>query len=130
MLILTLRTDQPEAEISLYDDERQLAYRSWQAHRQLAETIHGVIKDMLDGQDKSLNDLQGLAIYKGPGSFTGLRIGFSVANAWADSLEIPIVSETGNQWVKKSLQRLTAGQDERLALPDYGSEPKTTTQKK
>ncbi len=48
MIILTIRTDKPEAEIGLYDGEQQLAYEMWSAHRQLAETIHTKIKELLD----------------------------------------------------------------------------------
>jgi hypothetical protein len=40
MLIITLRTDKPDAEIGLFDSSRQLDYYTWQAHRQLAETLH------------------------------------------------------------------------------------------
>jgi hypothetical protein len=46
MIILTIRTDKPEAEIGLYDDEKQIIYETWQAHRQLAETIHLKIKEL------------------------------------------------------------------------------------
>ena len=36
MLILAIRTEKPEAEIGLFDDEKKLAYETWEAHRQLA----------------------------------------------------------------------------------------------
>ena len=74
MIILTIRTDNPEAEIGLYENEKQLAYKTWQAHRSLAETIHIKIKELLNEANKSLDDIEGIACFKGPGSFTGLRI--------------------------------------------------------
>jgi hypothetical protein len=46
MITLTVRTDKPEAEVGLYKDNEQLAYISWQAHRELAETLHGKIRDL------------------------------------------------------------------------------------
>src|ERR1700690_3954414 len=98
MLILTIKTDQPDAELALYDGEKQLTSLTWPAHRQLAETIHQQIRQVLTEQNKTLQDLQGLAVFAGPGSFTGLRIGISVANALADSLQIPIVSGHGESW--------------------------------
>ncbi len=130
MLIITLRTDKPDAEIGLYDDYKQLAYLSWQAHRKLAETLHFKIKQILDDQKKSFSDLEGIVIYKGPGSFTGLRIGFSVANALADSLQIPIDSQTNDNWIEAAIANLKAGKNETLALPDYGADPRVTTAKK
>src|SRR5664279_4404863 len=99
MIIFTLRTDKPEAEIGLYDNQERLAYCIWPAHRQLAETIHQKIKDLLKVNNKTLNDIESIAVYKGPGSFTGLRIGLSVANALAAALEIPIVASSGEGWL-------------------------------
>jgi tRNA A37 threonylcarbamoyladenosine modification protein TsaB len=83
MIILTLRTDKTEAEIGLYDNEKQLAYEIWYAHRELAETIHKKLAEILDKASKELNDIGGVVCFKGPGSFTGLRIGLTVGNALA-----------------------------------------------
>ncbi|MEK7594385.1 MAG: tRNA (adenosine(37)-N6)-threonylcarbamoyltransferase complex dimerization subunit type 1 TsaB [Patescibacteria group bacterium] len=129
MLILTLRTDKSDAEVGIFDDETELAYTIWQAHRELAETIHSKIQEALSGQHKGLNDLQAIVIYKGPGSFTGLRIGITVANTFADSLGIPIVSESQEPWQKSGIIRLQKGENEVVALPEYGALPKTTTPK-
>jgi tRNA threonylcarbamoyladenosine biosynthesis protein TsaB len=130
MLILTIRTDKPESELGLFDGTSKLAYSTWPAHRQLAETIHLKIKELLESHEKGLKDLKGIAVYKGPGSFTGLRIGISVANTLADSLDIPIVSETGGGWLPAACGRLTKGEDENLILPEYGAEPRTTKPRK
>lgn len=130
MLTLTIRTDKPEAELGLFDGAAKLAYSKWPAHRQLAETIHYKIKELLESQARGLGDLNAVAVFKGPGSFTGLRIGISVANTLADSLGLPIVSETGDDWTEKACRRLENGDDERIALPEYGAEPKTTKPRK
>lgn len=130
MLILTIRTDKPEAEIGVYENLTQLACYSWEAHRQLAETIHVKLKEMLADKDKQLTDIEGLLFFKGPGSFTGLRIGASVANALADSLNIAIVAKNGDEWIEKGLKALLVGGNDKIALPEYGSEPRTTIQKK
>ena len=130
MLILTIRTDKPEAELGLFDGGTKLAYSVWPAHRQLAETIHMKIKELLESQGYGLKDLEGIAAFKGPGSFTGLRIGLSVANTLADSLGLPIVSETGKRWVYTACERLVGGENERIILPEYGAEPHITKPRK
>ncbi len=130
MIILTLRTDKPEAEIGLFDDTKQLAYVPWQAHRELAETVHIKIKAILNDNKIELNQMQGVLVYKGPGSFTGLRIGITVANALAGSLNIPIVSETGEAWFKNGINRLLSGENEQTVQPEYGAPPHITQQKK
>jgi tRNA threonylcarbamoyladenosine biosynthesis protein TsaB len=130
MLIVTIRTDKPEAELGLFDGDKELAYVSWQAHRQLAETIHTQLETMLAGQRKQLQEIEAVCVYKGPGSFTGLRIGASVANALADALTAPIVGESEEDWLQRGLQRLKAGDSDKVVVPLYGSAPHITAQKK
>lgn len=130
MLILTIRTDKPEAELGLYQDDRQLSYYTWQAHRQLAETIHSVIGTELSKVDQNFSDIAAIVVYKGPGSFTGLRIGLTVANTLADGRGIPIVGTTGDDWQTSGLSRLQNGENEQQVLPEYGALPHITAPKK
>jgi tRNA threonylcarbamoyladenosine biosynthesis protein TsaB len=130
MLILTIRTDKPEAELGLYEDDQQLAYLSWQAHRELAETIHFKIDELLGSQKASLPVIGGVVVFQGPGSFTGLRIGLSVANALAYGLAIPIAAAQGEGWVQTGLNRLREGKNDTITLPEYGAPPNITMPKK
>lgn len=129
MLILTLRTDKPEAEIGLYEDTQQLAYETWHAHRQLAETLHARIEALLKAKGKLLEDIDGIVAYQGPGSFTGLRIGLSVANALSYSLGAPVVAYGGN-WIEEGIGVLRSGKNGQIALPDYGGDVHITPSRK
>jgi tRNA threonylcarbamoyladenosine biosynthesis protein TsaB len=130
MLILTIRTDNPEAEIGLYQDTKQLGYYKWQAHRELAETLHTQLKQLLQKSVKDWPDVGGLVVYQGPGSFTGLRIGLSIANALAYGLDIPIVAKMGDGWLLDGTKALLAGKSDLVALPEYGAPVHITQQKK
>lgn len=130
MLILTIRTDKPEAELGLYDDQQQIAYDTWEAHRQLAETLHTHIAELLAGHKHGLSDLEGLVVFKGPGSFTGLRIGITVADALAYGLKIPIVASEHDDWIAAGIQRLLDGENQEIAMPEYGALPNITLPKK
>jgi len=130
MLILTIRTDKPEAEIGLYDDSAQLQYVTWQAHRKLAETIHLQIRQLLKTENKALEDIEGIVVFQGPGSFTGLRIGITVANALSDSLGAPIVGSFTEKWLKDGITSIVAGQNDKIIMPEYGQAPHITLQKK
>jgi tRNA threonylcarbamoyladenosine biosynthesis protein TsaB len=130
VIILTLRTDKPESEIGLYDDETQLIYEVWQAHRQLAETIHIKIKEVLNEASKDLGEIQGVICFKGPGSFTGLRIGLSAGNALAYALNIPIIARQDPKWLEAGIKDLLSGKNDSIAIPEYGTEAKTTKQLK
>ena len=106
MLALSLRTDQPQAELGLFDGNKQLAYVTWQAHLELAETIHKKLFDMLKTTGQSIEQVGGIICFQGPGSYTGLRIGLIVGNALSYSLKIPIVATRGKDWIKNGLDRL------------------------
>lgn len=126
MIILTIRTDKPEAEIGLYDDDQQIGYVSWEGHRRLAETIHETIDSLCSDHELSYSQIQGIVCYKGPGSFTGLRIGLTVGNALAYGLSIPVVASAGNEWREDGIHRLRSGDNEQVVTPEY-SAPATTT---
>ena len=129
MLILTIRTDKPEAEVGLYNDETQLAYDVWQAHRELSVTLHQKIRDILASQGKDFKDVEGIVCFQGPGSFTGLRIGITVADALAYGLHTPIVAAQ-DDWIEQGIWLLKAGENDRIALPHYGAPVHITQQKK
>ncbi len=130
MIILTLRTDKPEAEVGLYQDVERIGYEVWPAHRQLSNTLLRKIEALLSAHHKTFADIGGLVCYKGPGSFTGLRIGLTVADTFAYGLTVPIVSTTGDDWIAEGLARLGKGENEVVALPHYGAPVHITQQKK
>ena len=130
MLTLTIRTDKPDSEIGLYDGNKRLAYETWAAHRQLAETLHTKLQELLKSQHKDWHDIESILAYRGPGSFTGLRIGLSVANALAESLGVAIVGADGENWLEQGLAKLADGEDQKQVMPEYGGEVFTTPPKK
>jgi tRNA threonylcarbamoyladenosine biosynthesis protein TsaB len=130
MIILTIRTDKPESEIGLYADQRQIAYHTWTAHRQLAETIHTTIDSVLSDAGHSVADIEAIVCFKGPGSFTGLRIGLTVGNTLGYIHQVPIVAAAGEHWQQEGIQKLLAGEHELIALPEYGAPAFTTHPKK
>ena len=129
-MILTLKTDNPEAEIGLYDGLSKRSYFTWHADRQLAKDLLKEIHQQLQGQKVDWPDVTGIVVFQGPGSFTGLRIGITVANAVAYGNNIPIVTTQGDDWLQTGLDRLQKGQNDQLALPHYGAEANITLQKK
>lgn len=130
MIILTLRTDKPEAEIGLYDGQTKIAYETWEAHRKLAETVHQKIEALLENTGKTWQDVNGIVGFQGPGSFTGLRIGLSVENAVGYSLQIPVVATQGEDWIENGIERLMSGDQDEVALPFYGRDANITTPRK
>jgi tRNA threonylcarbamoyladenosine biosynthesis protein TsaB len=130
MLVLTIRTDKPQAELGLYDDNEQQVYLVWEAHRELGRTIHARLAELLEAAGKSFEDIQAVVAYEGPGSFTGLRIGLTVANALAASYGWGRVGSSGDQWIPDGIARIMAGESSAIILPAYGAEANITVPRK
>lgn len=129
-MIVTLRTDSPDAEIGLYDGTKQLSYHKWHADRTLARNVLKVIHQQLQKQKIDWPDITGVVVFQGPGSFTGLRIGITVANTIAYGNQVPVIAAEGDGWLQKGLARITHGEDDKLALPHYGAEVNITLPKR
>lgn len=57
-----------------------------------AERLHSFIEEVLNQASVALKDLDAVAVSKGPGSYTGLRIGVSAAKGLCFSLNLPLIS--------------------------------------
>ena len=128
-MILLLDTSTPECRLSLVDGDWRYD-ATWEANRELAKGLLSYLQTQLESQQKTWKDLTGLGVFKGPGSFTGLRIGITVLNTIADSEKIPIVGETGEDWREKAIERLTRNESDKIVLPEYGGEANITQPRK
>lgn len=129
-MIILIDTSTPETKLQLVDGSRVLLEDTWRADRELAEKIFSYLEEKMTYIDKNWNDISGIGIFKGPGSFTGLRIGAAVCNTVAHTKHIPIVGVSGDDWREKALQRLKNGENDKLVLPDYGRPARITSPRK
>ena len=128
-MILLLDTSIPTCRLSMVEGEwRHDAI--WESGRELAKGLLGFLEQEILFREKSWNDVTGLVIYKGPGSFTGLRIGVTVFNTLAYSNSWPIVGATGDDWRTEGLKRLELGENDEIVLPEYGAEANITKPRK
>lgn len=128
-MILALRTDKPETELYLYDGDRQIDSYSWLAERKLAMELLPKLQDLLVKNSIEQKDLTAIIIFTGNGSFTGLRIGTTVANSLAYSLKIIIVDTEGEDWLNTGLQKIKTTKPGSYVVPKYNAEPNITKPK-
>ena len=125
-MYLGIRTDSPVAELYLYEGTALKAEKTWQADRQLAHGLLGQLEDFLSEHGATFHDLTGLFVYRGPGSFTGLRIGITVMNTIAYAESIVIIGSEGDGWRDEAVARLKEGENDQIVLPLYGADARIT----
>ena len=129
-MILSFETTGATSHVGLYQpDGTPVSMNTWDSGRELADQLPGVMLVELEATNAGLQSLTGVIIYSGPGSFTSLRIGHTVANALALSLGIPIVGATGSKWVREAIGRLDGTPIGTIAMPFYGAEANITRRK-
>ena len=91
MSLLAIETSSHQLGVALVDQTRVLASYEVLAERQhIVELPHAVTK-VLRTAGQSLDQLEGIALDIGPGSFTGLRIGFAFVKALLFQIRKPLV---------------------------------------
>lgn len=124
-----LDTSTPLCRIWIYRNGNVATYE-WQADRTLARDLLSYLRNCLKEHEATFADITGIGVYRGPGSFTGLRIGMTVLNTLADSLQVPIVGSTGDNWRALTLERLENEESDTVVTPEYGREARITTPRK
>ena len=124
-MIILLDTSTATCRLTTVDGESSNNFE-WEAGRTLARGLLAFIHEKVG----DVKNISGIGIMRGPGSFTGLRIGMAVANTLADGLGVPIVGETGDSWRESALGRLSSGEDDQVILPFYGGDAHITKPKK
>lgn len=90
-MILCIETATNVCSVALCDENRVVSLREQKDGKAHSSLLTVYIKEILDGQKICARDLQAVAVSKGPGSFTGLRIGVSVAKGIAYGTGIPLI---------------------------------------
>jgi tRNA threonylcarbamoyladenosine biosynthesis protein TsaB len=91
MIILAIDTCEAYCSAAIVKGGNGLARYSEKIGRGHAEKLLPAIEQLLIDASLSWRDLEKIAVISGPGTFTGLRIGLSVARGLALSLQIPCV---------------------------------------
>jgi tRNA threonylcarbamoyladenosine biosynthesis protein TsaB len=88
-LLLALDTSTSTAGVALFDGARVLSETTWLAGREHSTRLLIEVEVALERIGVTANQLTGLVVARGPGSFTGVRVAISVTKGLAAALGIP-----------------------------------------
>jgi tRNA threonylcarbamoyladenosine biosynthesis protein TsaB len=92
-VILAINTSTPQFSLALVDEGGALL-AEWTLSPRTKDFRHFMtaLDHLLQVSGVAFEDISGLAVAKGPGSFTGLRVGLSAAKGFCEGLGVPIVA--------------------------------------
>ena len=92
-VILNLETATTNCSVSLAQEGKILAIReeNFEGYSH-SEKLHVFIDEVIQEAGLNMSDLDAVAVSKGPGSYTGLRIGVAAAKGMCFALDIPLIS--------------------------------------
>jgi len=91
--ILNIETATKNCSVSIANNGETIALKELNSGKYShAEKLHEFIEEVISKSEIELSDLKAVAVSKGPGSYTGLRIGVSAAKGLCFALDIPLIS--------------------------------------
>ncbi len=91
MKILSIDTASDICGVSILENENLICNLDSNTGRTHSENLMPMVEDAFSKSNLSLKDIDLLVCDKGPGSFTGIRIGVATVMAFHDSFDIPCV---------------------------------------
>ncbi|HLV24133.1 MAG TPA: tRNA (adenosine(37)-N6)-threonylcarbamoyltransferase complex dimerization subunit type 1 TsaB [Moheibacter sp.] len=93
MTILHLETSTKNCSVAISRNSELLCLcEEYDQNYGHSEKLHQFVNWALEGAEISLNELDVVCVSKGPGSYTGLRIGVSAAKGFCFGLDVPMIS--------------------------------------
>jgi tRNA threonylcarbamoyl adenosine modification protein YeaZ len=103
-MFLCIDTITAESGIALVQGGHPIGFEPLES-RHSSDGLFVAIERLFERAKIAPSDLQGIAVIKGPGSFTSVRVGVAVANQFAHQLKIPIVGMTTDEWYRFKIDK-------------------------
>lgn len=91
-LILNIDTSSPVCSVCIADRGQVVAHRDDLTGNKHASLLAILVRDTLHEAGLTARDLSAVALSSGPGSYTGLRIGTSLAKGLCYGLDLPLIA--------------------------------------
>jgi tRNA threonylcarbamoyladenosine biosynthesis protein TsaB len=91
MIIISINTSAKVCSVAVHQNGHLLANTNIHSERVASAHLTPIIDQLLNACGLSYQQISGIAVAKGPGSYTGLRIGVSTAKGLCFALDIPLI---------------------------------------
>lgn len=92
--ILAIETSLRNGSVALAQDGAVVASRVLSSEMRSAQSLAPAVKEMLAEQGWNPNELSGVGVTIGPGSFTGVRVGVTFAKVFCYAAKVPVIGLT------------------------------------
>ncbi len=93
MKILHIETSSRNCSVAISDGEELLCLcEEVSENYKQSESLHTFVEWALEGAEISLKEIEAVSLGKGPGSYTGLRIGAASAKGFCYGLKVPLIA--------------------------------------
>jgi len=90
--ILCIETSSDLCSVAIAENNTMVASKTVQDRNSHSSGLALYINEILEEAKLTINQVDAIAVSKGPGSFTGLRIGVSLAKGIAFALDLPLIA--------------------------------------
>jgi len=105
-LILNIETSTKNCSVALFNGSDLISEKSLLSEKYShSETLTLFIEDVMKNSPYTLKDLDAISVSKGPGSYTGLRIGISTSKGLSYALSKPLISVSTLQSMAFSMSK-------------------------
>ena len=115
---LIIDTIDKNCVVSLHDGDN-IDSQKWQWEKDTGTEVLRNIKKLLEKHKKKLVDIKAILVNAGPGSFTGVRVGVTVANTLGWTLNIPVIGYRDGELDKLLSRKFTQTKFSKPVLPYY-----------
>lgn len=116
-LMLLLETATSNCSVALTENGKIIGFKEVNERNIHASHITLFIEELMINAGKNYSDLDAIAVSKGPGSYTGLRIGVSTAKGLCYALDIPLIGIDTLEAMASGLQSRIDIADSDLLIP-------------
>lgn len=110
-LILAIESATGVSSVALFEADRLLGVVDLHANRLHAKLVTVLVERLLSDLSVGMSEVAAIAVAAGPGSYTGLRVGVSIAKGLAMALDKPLLSVGSLEALATSVQDMATALD-------------------